>query len=708
MSDSMIKYYNFENSFGKRCFNERQLQNRLPKSCYKILQAVRLGERQLDLQTADVIATAMKDWALENGATHFCHWFHPLTGSTAEKHEAFIVPQDDGSVISVFSGKELIMGEPDASSFPSGGLRATFEARGYTAWDTSSPAFLKRNAENFLVLCIPTVFVSYTGEALDKKAPLLRSMAAVSKQAVRVMHAIGDKTITHVDSTVGAEQEYFLVSKELFDKRPDLRLTGRTIIGSMPAKGQEMADHYFGSIPEKVSQFMTELNAELWDLGVTVRTQHNEVAPNQFELAPIFSSSNLATDQNQVTMETLKRVAQRNGLVCLLHEKPYAGVNGSGKHNNWSLSSNTGVNLLDPGKTAEDNRRFLLFVAAVLKAVDQNAALLRLTASSAGNDHRLGANEAPPAIISVFLGQEMEDSLAEFACGKDASHKGHAETIAVGSPFVPELPKDNTDRNRTSPFAFTGSKFEFRMLGSAMSIADANIVLNAAVADVLQEFADVLEKSTDINKAIQQLVAEVYSQHKRIIFNSNGYSDEWQEEAAERGLPNLKSTPAVLPTLASASVVALFERHGILSESELRSRYDIRLETYNKLLSIEALVLEEMANTGAVPAGQKELETGIDVICQQEKLGLSAKQQKRRVEDINELLEKIIELAGQLHAVRQESEAMADDRQQQADFVYGRMLPLMNMLREQIDRLEHLCDRKVWPYPSYEELLFTL
>ena len=703
----MSNNYDFEGGFGKHCFTERQLQNRLPKSCYKALQAVRKGESQLDLQTADVVATAMKDWALENGATHFSHWFHPLTGSTAEKHEAFIVPQKDGSVISEFSGKELIMGEPDASSFPSGGLRATFEARGYTAWDTSSPAFLKKNAENSLVLCIPTVFVSYTGEALDKKAPLLRSMEAVSKQAVRVLHAIGEKAVSQVDSTVGAEQEYFLVSLELFNKRPDLRLTGRTMIGSMPAKGQEMEDHYFGSIPEKVSQFMAELNEALWDLGVTVRTQHNEVAPNQFELAPIFSSPNLATDQNQITMETLKRVALRNDLICLLHEKPYAGVNGSGKHNNWSLSTDTGTNLLDPGKTAEDNRRFLLFIAAVLKAVDQNAALLRLTACSAGNDHRLGANEAPPAIISVFLGKEMEDSLANFASGRSQEAKS-TNTIAVGSPFVPELPKDNTDRNRTSPFAFTGNKFEFRMVGSAMSIADCNIVLNTAVADVLAGFADVLEKSLDVHKTIQELVSGTYTAHQRIIFNGNGYSDEWQEEAAERDLPNLRSTPAVLPTLLNDSVVALFQKHGILSKEELHSRYEIRLETYNKLLNIEALVLEEMTNTGVIPAGQKQLASSIAVIRQQEKLGLRIKQQKSRLEDVNMLLEKIVELTMQLRAVRQESEAMGGDQQQQANFVYERMIPLMNMLREQIDRLEHLCDRKTWPYPSYEELLFTL
>ncbi|WGK68315.1 glutamine synthetase III [Candidatus Haliotispira prima] len=707
MSEKENKNYNFEEAFGKSCFTDYQLQNRLPKSCYKALLAVGSGEKPLDLQTADVIATAMKDWALENGATHFSHWFHPLTGSTAEKHEAFIVPQKDGTVISEFSGKELIMGEPDASSFPNGGLRNTFEARGYTAWDTSSPAFLKKNSANSLVLCIPTVFVSYTGEALDKKAPLLRSMAVVSKQAVRVLQAIGEKAVSHVDSTVGAEQEYFLVSRELFNNRPDLRLTGRTMIGSMPAKGQELEDHYFGSIAEKVSAFMAELNEELWDLGVAVRTQHNEVAPNQFELAPIFSSSNLATDQNQITMETLKRVAERNDLVCLLHEKPYAGVNGSGKHNNWSLSTNTGVNLLDPGKNAEDNRRFLLFVAAVLKAVDKYAALLRLTASSAGNDHRLGANEAPPAIISVFLGKEMEQSLADFAGGKSQVAQSQ-NVIDVGSPFVPDLPKDNTDRNRTSPFAFTGNKFEFRMVGSAMSIADPNIVLNTAVAEILAEFADVLEKSPDVNKTIQELVAKVYSDHKRVIFNGNGYADEWQEEAAKRGLPNLKNTPAVLPTLLSSPVTELFEKHEILSKEELHSRYEIRLETYNKLLNIEALILEEMANTGVIPAGQKQLASDVKSICRQEKLGLNVAQQKNRIGTVNDLLEEIIELSCRLNTVRRESEAMSDDLQRQAEFVYNKMIPLMEDLREQIDGLEHLCDRRTWPYPSYEELLFTL
>ena len=700
--------YNFEEAFGRRCFTEQQLQNRLPKSCYKALQAVRRGERPLDLQTADVIATAMKDWALENGATHFSHWFHPLTGSTAEKHEAFIVPQSDGSVISEFSGKELIMGEPDASSFPSGGLRATFEARGYTGWDTSSSAFLKKNSANSLVLCVPTVFVSYTGEALDKKAPLLRSMAAISRQAVRVLRAIGEQGVNHVESTVGVEQEYFLVSRELFHRRPDLRLAGRTVIGAMPAKGQEMEDHYFGSIPERVSAFMAQLNEELWDLGVAMRTQHNEVAPNQFELAPIFSSSNRATDQNQIVMETLKRVAQRNGLVCLLHEKPYAGINGSGKHNNWSLGTDTGVNLLDPGENAADNKRFLLFVAAVLKAVDQYAELLRLTASSAGNDHRLGANEAPPAIISVFLGKEMEETLADFASGKSETAKGKNDMIAVGSPFVPELPKDNTDRNRTSPFAFTGNKFEFRMVGSAMSIADCNIVLNAAVAEILSGFAEVLEKSSESDQAIQKLVADAYNQHKRIIFNGNGYSKEWEDEAKKRGLPNLKSTPEALPTLLGESVVQLFEKHEILSREELHSRYEIRLETYNKLLNIEVLVLEEMINTAIIPAVQQQLKQSIQAIHRQEKFGLEPKQQKLRTQTTAKLLENSIELLSQLQEVRQKAEGMESDQLKQAQFIQERMIPLMNALREQVDQLEHLCDREQWPYPSYEELLFTL
>ena len=701
--------YDFEKAFGRRCFTERQLQERLPKSCYKALQAVRRGENQLGLPTADVIAMAMKDWALENGATHFSHWFQPLTGSTAEKHEAFIALQSDGSVISEFSGKELIMGEPDASSFPNGGLRATFEARGYTAWDTSSPAFLKKNSESSLVLCIPTVFVSYTGEALDKKAPLLRSMEAVSKEAVRVLRAIGEPNVAQVHSTVGAEQEYFLVSQELFSKRPDLRLTGRTMIGSMPAKGQELEDHYFGSVPEKVSRFMTEINEELWDLGVTVRTQHNEVAPNQFEIASVFSSSNLATDHNQITMETLKRVAQRNNLVCLLHEKPYARVNDSGKHNNWSLSTDTGINLLEPGKTAADNCRFLLFVVAVLKAVDEYAALLRVTASSAGNDHRLGGNEAPPAIISIFLGKEMEDILANFASGK-AQETKNPNTIAVGSPFVPELPKDNSDRNRTSPFAFTGNKFEFRMVGSAMSVADANIVLNTAVADVLAEFANLLEASSDVQETMQNLITETYRKHKRIIFNGNGYSDEWQQEAMQRGLPNLKNTPAVLPTLISDSVIALFERQGILSKEELYSRYEIRLETYNKLLNIEALVLEEMTNTAIISAGEAQLKNSIEAVQLQLQLsgGLSVENQKKRIEELNSLLEAIIDFVAQLRTVRQESESMDEERQQQANFIYERLIPLMDQLRKQIDRLEDLCERKNWPYPSYEELLFTL
>lgn len=707
MEETPKAEYNFEETFGSFCFTEKRMRNRLPKSAYKELQQVRRGEIPLSLNTADVIATAMKDWALENGATHFCHWFHPLTGFTAEKHEAFIVAQDNGSVLSEFSGEELIVGEPDASSFPSGGLRTTFEARGYTAWDTSSPAFLKQNGKNSLVLSIPTVFVSYNGEALDKKAPLLRSMTALSRNAVRVLNAIGAREYQYVESTVGAEQEYFLIRKELYEKRLDLRLTGRTVIGSMPAKGQEMEDHYFGNIQNRAASFMSDLNQELWKLGVMVRTQHNEVAPNQFEIAPIFCTSNLATDQNQLTMEILKRVADRHGLACLLHEKPFEGVNGSGKHNNWSMVTDNGVNLLDPGKTREENRRFLLLVAGILKAVDKYADILRCTASSAGNDHRLGANEAPPPIISIFLGGQIETALEQFTGNSPDNLKNNNDMISVGSHLVPSLPKDQTDRNRTSPFAFTGNKFEFRMLGSSMSIADCNIVLNTAMAEVLSEFADQLENTDQVDECIASLIRQTYSAHKRIIFNSNGYSQEWEQEAQSRGLPNLKNTLKALPSITSPHVVELFTKHRIFTESELRSRYEIRLETYIKTLHIEALILEEMVNTGVIPTITQQINQLSKAVLRQEQLGLTADRQKNRLSKLNLLLEGTIESLTKLDEIRLESKKI-EDMEQVGELIEAELIPQMWKLREFVDTLEHLSERNAWPFPSYSEMLFSL
>ena len=582
--------------FGSMVFNDSVMLERLPESTYKILKTAIKEGKGIDSSIADTVASAMKDWAIEKGATHFTHWFQPLTGITAEKHDSFISPTDDGHIIMEFSGKELIKGEPDASSFPSGGLRATFEARGYTAWDPSSYAFIKDDT-----LCIPTAFCSYSGEALDQKTPLLRSMDAINKQALRIVKLFGMNDVKRVNTTVGPEQEYFLVDKAAYDKRPDLIYCGRTLIGAMPPKGQEMDDHYFGVLKPRIAAFMRELDTELWKLGVLAKTEHNEVAPAQHELAPIYTTTNIAADHNQLTMEIMKKTALRHGLVCLLHEKPFDGVNGSGKHNNWSLSTDTGVNFLSPGKHPGDNQLFLLTLAAVIKAVDEHQDLLRISVATAGNDHRLGANEAPPAIISMFLGDDLAELLYYVENGM---HHDGAKKIKMklGADIIPLFGKDNTDRNRTSPFAFTGNKFEFRMLGSASSISDTNVMLNTMVADVFSEFADRLEKADDFDNELHSIIKDTISGHKRIIFNGDGYSDEWKAEAEKRGLLNLESTVDALPLLKTEKNIAMFEKHGVLSRAEINSRVDIVLENYSKILHIEALTLIEMMNREVIPA----------------------------------------------------------------------------------------------------------
>ena len=587
--------------FGIDVFNESVMAERLPKKTFAALKKTIENGEDLDPQVAEVVANAMKDWAIERGATHYTHWFQPLTGVTAEKHDSFIAPAPGGKVIMEFSGKELIKGEPDASSFPSGGLRATFEARGYTAWDCTSPAFLREDAAG-VTLCIPTAFCSYTGEALDKKTPLLRSMEALSKQAVRIVKLFGDQNVTQVICSVGPEQEYFLIDKAKYLQREDLIFTGRTLFGAMPPKGQEMDDHYFGSIKERIASYMKELNTELWKLGILAKTQHNEVAPAQHELAPIYATANIASDHNQMVMECMKKVAARHGLTCLLHEKPFAGVNGSGKHNNWSIVTNTGKNLLDPGKTPHENIQFLLFLSAILKGVDENAELLRMSASVPGNDHRLGANEAPPAIISVFVGEQLEDVLSQLIETGEATRSKQGGRLNTGVHTLPELRRDATDRNRTSPFAFTGNKFEFRMVASSMSIAGVNTALNTIVADVLEDMADELEQAENFDLAVHDLIKKTLTEHQRIVFNGNGYSEAWVEEAARRGLPNLKTMVDAIPSLVSEKTIRLFGRQHVLNEVELRARAEIHYELYSKAINIEAKTMVEMASRKYIPA----------------------------------------------------------------------------------------------------------
>jgi glutamine synthetase len=693
---------NIPELFGSMVFNDEVMKARLPKDVYAALKKTMSQGTHLELDVANVVATAMKDWAVEKGATHFTHWFQPMTGITAEKHDSFISPTGDGKVIMEFSGEGLVRGEPDASSFPSGGLRATFEARGYTVWDTTSYAFIKDGT-----LCIPTAFCSYSGEALDKKTPLLRSMDAINKQALRVLRLFGDTTANRVLATVGPEQEYFLIDKEMYLKRPDLIYTGRTLFGSRPPKGQELEDHYFGSLKPRVSAFMKELDEELWKLGVYAKTKHNEVAPAQHELAPVFSTTNIATDHNQLTMELMKSVANRHGLACLLHEKPFAGVNGSGKHNNWSIMTDTGVNLLKPGETPHENAQFLIFLAAVIKAVDVYQDLLRVSTASAANDHRLGANEAPPAIISIFLGEELTEILEAIESGMDYKGKEKLQ-MQIGVTALPHFPKDTTDRNRTSPFAFTGNKFEFRMVGSSFSIADPNCILNTVIADVLKEFADRLENSKDFNGDLAALVKNTVHEHKRIIFNGNNYSDEWVEEAKKRGLSNLRSAVESLPTLISKKSVELFTKHNVLTETELHSRYEILMDGYCKTVHIEALTMVDMVKGEIIPAcmnyqndlvklvQRKKACGGYDVSVEEHLLSSIAKLS-------SSLLKKLTALENTLLESKEERAIDA-----QASFYRDRIFTAMAELRLVVDELETLVARKHWPFPTYAQILYSV
>ena len=689
--------------FGSNVFNDSVMTERLPKDTYKMLKSAVKEGKSIDSSIADTVASAMKDWAIEKGATHYTHWFQPLTGITAEKHDSFISPTDDGHIIMEFSGKELIKGEPDASSFPSGGLRATFEARGYTAWDPSSYAFVKDGT-----LCIPTAFCSYSGEALDQKTPLLRSMEAINKQALRIVHACGLDNVKKVNTTVGPEQEYFLVDKKMYDSRPDLIYCGRTLIGAMPPKGQEMDDHYFGVLKPRVAAFMRDLDNELWRLGVLAKTEHNEVAPSQHELAPIFTTTNIAADHNQLTMEIMKKTALKHGLVCLLHEKPFDGVNGSGKHNNWSLSTDTGINLLNPGKDPGENRLFLLTLAAVIKAVDKHQDLLRISVATAGNDHRLGANEAPPAIISMFLGDELTGVLEAI---ENDSHHNNAKRVkmTVGADIIPFIRRDNTDRNRTSPFAFTGNKFEFRMLGSASSISDTNVMINTMVADVFAEFADRLENADNADEEIHNIVKETVHNHKRIIFNGDGYSEEWQAEAEKRGLLNLKSTVDALPLLKSEENIKLFERHGVLSRAEINSRVDIILENYSKVLHIEALTLIEMMNREVVPAISEYTDKLCTGLINKRSLGLCADDlaDTEIIARLSAAGNEIYKLTGDLKMAVASAEKIPDMLERARNY-HDVVLRLMNDIRKYADSAEAVVSKNCWPYPSYGELLFSV
>lgn len=694
--------------FGIDVFNESVMAERLPKKTFAVLKKTIENGEDLDPQVAEVVANAMKDWAIERGATHYTHWFQPLTGVTAEKHDSFIAPAPGGKVIMEFSGKELIKGEPDASSFPSGGLRATFEARGYTAWDCTSPAFLREDAAG-VTLCIPTAFCSYTGEALDKKTPLLRSMEALSKQAVRIVKLFGDQNVTQVTCSVGPEQEYFLIDKAKYLQREDLIFTGRTLFGAMPPKGQEMDDHYFGSIKERIASYMKELNTELWKLGILAKTQHNEVAPAQHELAPIYATANIASDHNQMVMECMKKVAARHGLTCLLHEKPFAGVNGSGKHNNWSIVTNTGKNLLDPGKTPHENIQFLLFLSAILKGVDENAELLRMSASVPGNDHRLGANEAPPAIISVFVGEQLEDVLSQLIETGEATRSKQGGRLNTGVHTLPELRRDATDRNRTSPFAFTGNKFEFRMVASSMSIAGVNTALNTIVADVLEDMADELEQAENFDLAVHDLIKKTLTEHQRIVFNGNGYSEAWVEEAARRELPNLKTMVDAIPSLVSEKTIRLFGRQHVLNEVELRARAEIHYELYSKAINIEAKTMVEMASRKYIPA----------VIRFTKGLADSINSVKSAVADADvsvqtELLVKTSKLLAEARAALKELQACIaeaagkEEGKEAAEYFKDVVVPAMANLRAPIDELETLVDKEVWPVPTYGDLLFEV
>ena len=694
-------------NFGSNVFNDSTMRERLPKETYKALKKTIDEGATLDLKIAEVVANAMKDWAIERGATHYTHWFQPMTGMTAEKHDSFISPTSDGRVIMEFSGKELIKGESDASSFPSGGLRATFEARGYTAWDCTSPAFLKEDA-NGITLYIPTAFCSYTGDALDKKTPLLRSMEAISKQALRILRLFGNTTTKKVITTVGAEQEYFLVDKKLYEKRKDLIFTGRTLFGALPPKGQEKEDHYYGSIKERVAAFMQELDIELWKLGVPAKTKHNEVAPAQFEIAPIFDTTNVAADHNQLIMETLKKVADRHGFACLLHEKPFAGVNGSGKHNNWSLSTDDGQNLLKPGRTPHENIQFLLFLTAIIKAVDLHADLLRVSAANPGNDHRLGANEAPPAIISIFLGDQLTEILEQIETGCDVCSK-EREILEIGVSTLPQMRKDTTDRNRTSPFAFTGNKFEFRMVPSSASISDPNVITNTIVADVLCEMADELEQAEDFDKAVRKLLRRTIREHKRVIFNGNGYSNEWIEEAARRGLPNIASTVEAIPALITEKAINLFERHKVLSKTELCSRFEILLEDYINTITIEAKTMLLMAKRQILPVGIKFSAQVAESISKIKNIGdFDVSAQVELLEEVTKTLASFKRNLNNLEEAAHKASNMEADSYKKACYYRDVVCAEMKKLREDADHLETIIDEEIWPMPTYSDLLFQL
>lgn len=686
--------------YGSLVFSEKVMRDKLPKDVYKALKKTIEQGSHLELDVANAVAIAMKEWAVENGATHFTHWFQPMTGFTAEKHDSFISPTGDGQVIMEFSGKELVKGEPDASSFPSGGLRATFEARGYTAWDPSSPAFIKDGT-----LCIPTAFCSYTGEALDKKTPLLRSMEALNREAVKILHILGNEEVSSVSTTVGPEQEYFLIDKADYAKRKDLIFTGRTLLGAMPPKGQEMEDHYFGAIRPRVAAYMKELDEELWKLGIPAKTKHNEVAPCQHELAPIFDTTNVAVDHNQLTMEVMKKVADKHGYVCLLHEKPFAGINGSGKHNNWSMSTNTGINLLDPGKTPAENIQFLVFLAAVIKAVDDYADLMRLAVASAGNDHRLGANEAPPAIISIFLGDELTAVWDSIENGTFFESK--KQMMSIGATVLPHFVKDNTDRNRTSPFAFTGNKFEFRSLGSSASVAGPNIVLNTAVAEVLSEFSEKLAgvPADKISDAVHDLVKETVTAHKRVIFNGNGYTDEWVEEAKKRGLYNYKSTPEVLPVFKADKNVKLFTKFGVYSEAEIDSRYEILLENYTKTLHIEALTLQDMLYKQFLPSLLSYSDTLTSSVISKKSIGITASSEEKLLKKICKYYDSLSNLTESLKAETEKAESICDALEQ-ATYYHDVVFAKMEEIREIADEVEVLLPEDVLPYPTYEQILF--
>ena len=703
----MSEAINVAKIFGEDVFNDTVMQERLPKKVYKDLKKTIEEGKELDLATADVIAHEMKEWAIEKGATHYSHWFQPLTGVTAEKHDSFIsAPLPNGKVLMSFSGKELIKGEPDASSFPSGGLRATFEARGYTAWDCTSPAFVRHDAAG-ATLCIPTAFCSYKGEALDQKTPLLRSMQAISEQSLRLLRLFGNTTSKKVTPSVGPEQEYFLVDAEKFLQRKDLIYTGRTLFGAMPPKGQELDDHYFGTIRQRIAGFMKDVNEELWKVGVTSKTQHNEVAPAQHELAPIYAECNVALDHNHIIMQTLKRVACQHGMKCLLHEKPFAGVNGSGKHDNWSLTTDDGKNLLEPGKTPHENIQFLLVLTCILKAVDRHADLLRESAADPGNDHRLGANEAPPAIISVFLGEQLEDVLEQLISTGEATHSLKGGKLQTGVDTLPDLAKDATDRNRTSPFAFTGNKFEFRMVGSRDSISGPNVVLNTIVAEAFSEACDVLEKADNFDEAVHDLIKQYATEHQRVVFNGNGYSDAWVEEAEKRGLPNIRSMVEAIPALTTEKAVSMFEKFKVFTKAELESRAEIKFESYAKAINIEPRTMIDMASKQIIPAIIKYTKDLADTVVAVKEAGADASVQAELLTEVSGLLAETKKALEALKVVADQAAAM-EEGEDQARFYHFDVVPAMEALRTPVDTLEMIVDKEAWPMPSYGDLIFEV